>query len=310
MQRFNGYLIAKAHLQGAALAIGNFDGVHLGHVALLERAKFHARELGTRSAVYTFSPHPSRVLQKTEPPPLISTEEQKLQSIAHFGVDAAIIEAFTPDLAKVSADDFILQILWDALHVKAVVVGANFRFGHKAQGDVGLLQALLEPRDVIVDVVEPITIEGAVCASSTIRALVAAGDVAQAAKLLGRPYALSGTVVRGAGRGRTIGVPSANLEMQQELVPGVGVYATRVTLNGHKEALLGATNVGHRPTFGVDAAIYIETHVLNFTGDVYGQNMSVEFLRKIRDEKKFASADALKAQIAQDIAAISLATPD
>lgn len=281
--------------RGAVWAIGNFDGLHRGHQALFARARELAAEKGALSGVLTFSPHPARVLNPQLAPPLILTEEEREAGIAAAGLDLLCVLRFDATLAALPADDFARRVLVEEMGARGVVVGEGFRFGHRASGTVEDLRRHVE----VVSVVPPVTEGDLVCSSSKIRELVLAGKVDAAARLLGRPYQLSGTVAQGDMRGRTIGVPTANLETRRELLPRVGVYATRAILADGR-VFNSVTNIGLRPTFG-GQGVRIEAHLLGFSGDLYGQPLRLDLVARVRDEMRFASVDALVDQIHADI---------
>ena len=293
IQVFEGHLEASDQLRGSFVAIGNFDGLHLGHQALIQKTIEKAKEKGALSAVYTFSPHPKQAA-------LLMTREQKIKGLEKLGVQAVVIEPFTEQFAKISPEDFLKKVLLNGLGVSGVAVGANFKFGHQAKGDLALLKAL-EAKGVEVLVVDAVKVGDEVCSSTLIRQKIFSGKVEEAAKLLGRLYLLEGIVVHGQGRGAGIGFPTANLLTKQEVLPGKGVYVTRVSGGEIPKKFLAVTNVGSRPTFDNDGVLSIETHLLDFSGDLYGQNLEISFVKKIRDEKKFNSVDELKAQIREDV---------
>jgi riboflavin kinase/FMN adenylyltransferase len=303
MQVFHGYQDVKSRLKRPVVTIGNFDGLHLGHLELINRAIESAQRDGVEAVAYTFSPHPSKLLRGAQAPKLMMTDTQKEQGFADAGLGAAVFEPFNLAFSKLSAQDFLQEVLIDALDVGEVVVGECFRFGHKGQGDVNLLSDGLQSAGRTLQVVPHLHVDGDRCSSSKIRELIEAGDVAHAAKLLGRHYVLAGEIVEGDARGRKLGARTSNLESEQELVPGKGVYVTLSRLPGESQLHLGLTNVGTRPTFGQDDGIHIETHILDFNGSLYGQHVEVHFVKKIRDEMRFDSPEALMAQIQKDIAA-------
>ncbi|HEY4224009.1 MAG TPA: riboflavin biosynthesis protein RibF [Myxococcota bacterium] len=287
--------------RGAIFAIGNFDGLHRGHVALFRRAQELAREHGALAGVLTFSPHPARVLNPGMAPQLILRDDEKEQGIAALGLDLLTVLRFDRSLAALTAPEFVLRVLVDQLGARGVVVGEGFRFGNRAAGTVDDLRAL-----PVVGVVPPVKEGDLVCSSSKVRELVLEGRVDAAGTLLGRPYFLEGVVVEGDRRGRTIDVPTANLDTGRELLPKLGVYATRAHLADGR-TVKSVTNIGLRPTFMKDgnsgaASPRIEAHLLDFKGDLYGQRVSLDVIARIRDEMRFPGVAALKEQIARDIA--------
>lgn len=290
-------------VRGAVWAIGNFDGLHRGHQALFARARELAARSGTAAGVLTFSPHPARVLNPPLAPPLILTEEEREAGIAAAGMELLCVLRFDRALASLPADEFARRVLVEGMGARGVVVGEGFRFGHRAAGTVEDLRRHVAE----VAVVPPVTEGDLVCSSSKIRELVLAGKVEAAARLLGRPYQLAGKVVQGDMRGRTIGIPTANLETRRELLPKVGVYATRALLADGR-AFPSVTNIGLRPTFG-GQGVRIEAHLLGFDGDLYGQVLRLDLVERVRDEMRFSSAEALVAQIHEDIAAARRVLP-
>ncbi len=282
---------------GIVAAIGNFDGVHLGHQKLLEQVRRRAKDAGLPSAVITFDPHPLKVLKPEAAPPLIKTERQKQHLIQSLAIDHLIVLPFTRALAALAPAQFAREVLVTALRCKVLFVGEEFRFGRgRAGGCDDLRAAGLE-----VHPARPVRIGGRAVSSSWIRELIAAGDMAKTRRLLGRPYYLEGTVIGGDHRGRELGFPTANLLIDNELYPRYGVYATRAWIGGRPHPAV--TNVGVRPTFAAGSVPLVETHVPGLRGDLYGQAMSVEFLKFLRPEMKFPSPDALMTQIAKDTAA-------
>ncbi|MFZ5475326.1 MAG: bifunctional riboflavin kinase/FAD synthetase [Myxococcota bacterium] len=279
---------------GSAVAIGNFDGVHAGHRAVLAAAKAFGRV-----CAYTFDPAPTAVVAPARHQARITTLRDRVTRLGEAGADEVVVEPFTKAWAAHSARWFAEEVLAKRLRAGAVVVGYDFRFGMGREGDVAKLRAWLP--DLEVHVVAPFEEGGVPVSSSRIRRLVLAGDVEGAAALLGRPHELVGTVVHGDHRGRTIGFPTANLENEVELVPADGVYAVGAIVDGGEERR-GVTNVGLRPT--VDGARRtIETHLLGFDGDLYGRELRLRVVARLRDERKFASLAELKEQIARDVAA-------
>ena len=278
-----------------ALAIGSFDGLHLGHRHVLDRVKDAASRAGGRSAVITFEPHPRCVLEPARCPKSLTTIEEKLELLDQLGVEEAVVLKFTPSVAALSAGEFIAAV-GAAMDVRAVVCGPDFVFGRARQGS----PAWLTEHGLPVEVVEPLRLDGVELHSSDIRALLGAGDVPAANRLLGRPFLLRGTVEHGAEIGRGLGFPTANLAVQlNKLVPASGIYAVwvRSPFGRHQ----GALNIGYRPTFGGDR-LTIEVFLLDFDGDLYGAQLEVEFVLRIRDEEKYDSATDLADAIARDVA--------
>jgi riboflavin kinase/FMN adenylyltransferase len=281
------------------LSVGNFDGLHVGHQRILKAVRERARIAKQRSAVVTFDPHPMKVLRPDGAPPMIQTLSQRLAGFEQAGIDAALVLRFDRSLSLVSAGEFVKRILVGCLRVGAIFIGGNFRFGHRGAGDVRLLSEMGRREGFSVEIVPPAEVGGEVVSSTWVRNAVAAGNVADAIPLLGRPFSLSGEIRPGAGRGRTILFPTLNLFPEQELLPGLGVYATECALGS--QVYSSVTNVGTRPTFNGEG-ITVESHLFGFSQNVTSGPMEVRFLARIRDEKKFSGAEELREQIARDIA--------
>lgn len=281
------------------LTIGNFDGVHLGHRALFDLVKEKAAQAGGVSMVMTFEPHPLRVLTRQNHPPLITLTDQKLELIEAAGIDVVICLEFNLDFAQIEAEDFVRDILVKRLGVKELVIGYDYRFGRKGRGNRDLLINLGNELGFSVHTVDAQpSSNGRIISSTLIREMVAAGQVEQAPALLGRPYRIAGRVVRGRDRGgRLLGFPTANLMLVDELIPKRGVYAVRVTWNGHR--FDGVANIGYNPTFG-DVGLSVEVHCFDFEGEIYDQVIKVDFIARIRDEKKFSGPAELANQIRTD----------
>jgi riboflavin kinase/FMN adenylyltransferase len=282
------------------LSVGNFDGLHLGHRKILQLMRERADQNSQRSAVVTFDPHPLRLLRPEHAPRMIQTMAQRLAGIERMGLDAAVILKFDRALSLVSPEDFIERILVECLHVGTILVGANFCFGHRGAGDVRMLAEFGKLRGFNVEIVSPVEVDGRVVSSTAVRNAVAAGNVADAIPLLGRPFTLTGQVQSGAGRGRTILFPTLNIVPEQELLPKIGVYATESVVNGNP--YFSVTNVGTRPTFD-GQGITVESHLFDFQEQISNGPMKVRFRTRLRDEQKFSGPDQLREQIARDIAA-------
>ncbi|HTZ98955.1 MAG TPA: bifunctional riboflavin kinase/FAD synthetase [Candidatus Aquilonibacter sp.] len=283
---------------GVAVTVGNFDGVHLGHQSILATVCEFARRTQCKSAVLTFSPHPARVLRPDQAPPLLMTLEQRLDAIRECGIDAAFVLHFDPQLAAVSAEDFVRRLLVDTMRARAVFVGGNFRFGHRQAGDVKLLSRLGDTWGFAVEIVPPVIKDGIVVSSTAVRIALREGRVEDARHLLGRPFTLAGEIRAGTGQGRKLIVPTLNLSTEQEMLPKNGVYATEVTVGG--KTYRAATNVGLRPTFD-GARITIESHLFDFSENLTSGKMEVRFWNRLRDEQKFPGPDALRLQVLKDI---------
>lgn len=283
----------------AAVALGVFDGVHLGHRAILDAAVSRAGKTGTRPVACTFDPHPREVLHPGRAPSPITTLDERLALIGQTGIETAVVLRFTQELAAMEPEAFVADVLLARLRAREVVVGVNHRFGKGARGDAALLQALGRELGFSAHIVEPLSIGGVMVSSTAVRGALERGDVVGASQLLGRPYAVAGEVVQGAGRGRSIGFPTANLKLEGALLVPTGVYACRASIGGVPHPAV--TNVGVRPTFG-ENSLAVEVHVLDFVADLYGQRMTLEFRAHLRDERRFESVEALKDQIARDVA--------
>jgi riboflavin kinase/FMN adenylyltransferase len=280
------------------IAVGTFDGLHVGHCKILESVRKRARASGQLGTVVTFDPHPMRLLLPNRAPFLIQTLSQRLAGFEELGLDAALVLRFDHALSLVSAEEFIERILVQGLRASAILVGENFRFGHRGAGDVRLLGEFGKRCGFEVQIIPPVEVGGKIVSSTAIRGEVASGNVAEAIPLLGRPFSLTGEIRSGEGRGRTILFPTLNLAPEQELLPKLGVYATETILSGSTYS--SVTNVGTRPTFnGTD--VRVESHLFGFDKTVTGGRMELRFLRRIRDEQKFSGVDALRAQISADI---------
>ena len=287
----------SSELAGAAVCLGNFDGVHLGHQALIAKAQ----QLGPAAAV-TFLPHPGKVLQPELAPRLITLQARKLELLEEEGLEQVVVQPFDLDYARTSAEEFE-RTLFEGLKVRAVVVGSDFTYGQKRSGTVLTLTPAAKRRGAQVVVVAPVTVDGVVVSSSRVREYVLEGRVAAAQRLLGRWFDLDGSVVPGKGRGRTIGFPTANIDTQNELRPAPGVYAVRarmLTGAGSERWWGGAANIGVKPTFGVNE-VTIEAHLFDFSGDLYGQRLRVEFIDRLRAEQRFGSVAELSGQIGRDL---------
>jgi riboflavin kinase/FMN adenylyltransferase len=281
-----------------AVALGVFDGVHLGHRAILGTAVSRARAGGLEAWACTFDRHPMEVLQPERAPALITTLGERLALIADTGIDGTVVLAFTRQLAAIEPEAFVKDALLGRLRARQIVVGYNHRFGRGARGDARLLAELGQRLGFEAHVVPPLAVDGVPVSSSEIRVALQSGDVEAAARFLGRPYALEGIVSAGAGRGRTLGFPTANLDPDRAVLVAHGVYGCRARV---EQRYFGAVvNVGVRPTFG-ETTLAVEAHLLDFAGDLYGRPLRLEFLARLRDERRFASVDDLRAQIARDV---------
>ncbi|TMQ15573.1 MAG: bifunctional riboflavin kinase/FAD synthetase [Candidatus Rokuibacteriota bacterium] len=284
----------------SAIALGVFDGVHLGHRAILGTAVTRARAAGIDALACTFDRHPGDVLQPGRAPAIITTLDDRLALIAETGVDGVVVLEFTRELAAIEPEAFVKDILLGRLRARDIVVGFNHRFGRGARGDARLLESLAARLGFQAHEVPPLLVDGVPVSSSEIRTALQRGDAAAAARFLGRPYAIAGSVTVGAGRGRSLGFPTANIEPDRPLLVARGVYRGRLEADARRHPCV--VNVGVRPTFG-ERTLAVEAHLLDFTGDLYGRPVRLDFLDRLRDEMRFGSVDELRAQIARDIAA-------
>jgi phosphoribosyl 1,2-cyclic phosphate phosphodiesterase len=286
---------------GSTLAIGNFDGIHLGHQAILRASVARAHEMQAVPTALTFDPLPQKVLRPESAPLRVTTTEQRLRCFAELGVEAALVLPFTHDLARLTPEEFVDQILVRDLKVRAVFIGENFRFGHKQSGNARILLLLGAERGFDVVILPPVIYKGEIVSSTIIRREIASGDVSHAGRLLGRPFVLTGKVVPGTGTGRRFTFPTLNLAPEQELLPARGVYVTRTLLEGESRTRRSVTNIGVRPTFN-GSSLSVETHVLEPLPEISPGRIEVHFWERLREEKKFSGPEELRAQIAKDIA--------
>ncbi|WP_155372156.1 bifunctional riboflavin kinase/FAD synthetase [Catellatospora vulcania] len=300
MQRWRGYDAAPGGWGRAVVTIGVFDGVHTGHQQTIGHAVKRARELGLPAVVLTFDPHPSEVVRPGSHPAMLTSPQRKAELLAGLGVDVLCVQPFTLDFSKLDADRFVHDVLVEHLHAALVVVGENFRFGHRAAGDVELLAKLGRTFGFAVESAPLVTGDGTVYSSTYVRACVDAGDVAAAAAVLGRPHRLEGVVVRGDQRGREIGYPTANLMVAKyAAVPADGVYAAWLVRGNDR--LPAAVSIGTNPTFaGQDRRV--EAYVLDFSGDLYGERLALDFVSHLRPTLKFDGVEALVEAIDDDVA--------
>ena len=280
------------------LALGNFDGMHRGHLKIIERVRRGAEERFATAVAMTFDPHPSTIVRPDKAPPLLMTKPQKIEALARAGMHGVAVVRFTPDLAQWDPETFVRRVLVEWLRVAEVWVGANFLFGHDRAGNFSVLRSLGARYGFRAEKIDPVRYKEFVVSSTRIRRLVGEGRLDEAGALLGHYYWIDGSVVQGQQRGRVLGFPTANLCSDNEMIPPKGVYATTTTFDG--VALPSITNIGSRPTFEHGEAIVIETHILDFNRNLYGERLRLGFAQRFRDEKKFEGVDALKAQIEAD----------
>jgi riboflavin kinase/FMN adenylyltransferase len=281
------------------LALGNFDGLHRGHVKIIERIERSALEHRGTSIVLTFDPHPPRVLRPDKAPSLLMTKAQKIDALAKAGVQGVAVVRFTFELSRWEPERFVRTVLVDWLRVVEVWVGADFLFGRDRSGNFSLLRSLGAQHGFRAEKIDPVRYKDFVVSSTRVRRLIAEGRLDEAGALLGHHYVISGKVVEGAKRGREIGFPTANIASENELLPPHGVYATTLKVDGVDHP--SVTNIGLRPTFGVEQKATIESHVLGAALDLYGREVRLAFVQRLRDERKFPDVDALQQQIAADV---------
>jgi len=283
-----------------AVGLGNFDGLHVGHMALINTLTNEARINGLHSIIYTFTKHPENILRKKLFTPLLTTVGKRIQLLEGTPLDCLYFDEFDEDFSRLKPENFVREILLDRLGARLVVAGFNYRFGYMGQGDVNLLRELGRKYNFRVIVIPPVKVDNEVVSSTAIREYVARGDMENVFRLLGRHYSITGEVMDGKRLGRRIGFPTANLHPEEYLImPHNGVYITKTLYNG--EFYSSLTNIGLNPTFGDVARISAETHILNFDRDIYRSSIEVFFLKKLRNEKKFRNAEELSAQIRRDV---------
>jgi riboflavin kinase/FMN adenylyltransferase len=290
------------------VTIGNFDGVHLGHRAILDRVITRARAQDGEAVLYTFDPHPRKVLQPDRAPDLLATMEQKIELLEQTGLDVLIVEHFDLEFARTPPELFVREFIYRRIRPIEVYVGYDFHFGRDREGSMRLLTETGPLLGFSVTIIPEVKVEDRDVNSTRIRDLLKAGDVEAAAELLGRPFAIRGPVVEGKQRGRGFGFPTANLAPSSEIVPGAGVYVCELCLVDDGDPAAGSvlpavTNVGYRPTFEDESELIPEAHAIDFSGDLYGRNVDLRFLARLRSERKFDSLDALREQIARDVEA-------
>jgi riboflavin kinase/FMN adenylyltransferase len=285
----------------SAVTIGNFDGVHYGHRQILRRVRAIAAEHGWKPSVLTFDPHPTRIVAPDRTPPLLTSPDARVLRMEEEGIEQVLILPFTAELAHWTPEEFVDRLLVQAMGARAVLVGDNFRFGYKAAGNVAMLAALGAKKGITEEIVPAVTCRGRVVSSSRVRELIRAGNVSMAARFLLHPYSVSGDVVSGRGVGSRQTVPTLNLATTAEVIPAAGVYITRTRdLDRHRE-WRSITNVGYRPTFGQSDQLTIETFLLDPLDDPTPARIRLEFLRRVRAERKFESPESLRAQILKDV---------
>jgi riboflavin kinase/FMN adenylyltransferase len=306
LESVQGTAALKRVLRRPVLTIGNFDGLHVGHRAIMKTVLARARDLGGEAVVCTFEPHPRKVLHPDRAPRLLTTLDQKLELLEEMGVDLTIVEPFDREFAEVEPETFVREYIHRRIRPMEVYVGYDFRFGRDREGSMRQLTQTGPRLGFSVTIIPEVTIDGQDVNSTRIRELLSQGDVRQAQRLLGRPFRARGLVVEGQRRGRTLGFPTANLAPQNEVLPEAGVYAGWACFVDDGDPARGTevpvvTNVGRRPTFEDSAGFVAEAHLIDFEGDIYGRRMDLSFERGLGEERKFPGPDALKAQIARDV---------
>lgn len=300
MRILHGLTSFPAELVPSVTALGAFDGIHLAHAKILATTVARARALGIAALACTFDPHPAAVLRPERAPAPIASREENLSRMAQAGLDAAVVIPFTMEFSRLEAEEFVTTVLVDTLRVREVVVGFNHTFGRGARGTAALLRELGERYGFLAHVVPPLQVDGLTVSSSAIREALRDGDLARARAFLGHPYAVTGPVLRGAGRGRGLGFPTANLRPDRALILPPGVYIAQATWSGGRAPAV--VNVGYRPTFD-ENEYWVEAFLLDFDGDLYDQTLTLRFIERIRAERKFESVEALRRQVAADIQA-------
>ena len=306
MEYFAGSGSLDRPLRKPIVTVGNFDGLHVGHRAITDTIVAQARDSGGTAVVYTFNPHPIRVLRPDQAFRLLTTHEQKVELLEKAGIDVLIVENFDAGFAETTAEQFIREILFERIRPTAVYVGYDFHFGRDREGSMRLLTELGPKLGFSVTIIPEVTMEGSDVNSTRIRKLLLESHVEEAGRMLGRAYSVRGRIVEGDQRGRTVGFPTANLDPENEILPAAGVYVGHFLFidDGTPERgveLPAVMNVGTRPTFGGDARPQAEAHLIDFKGDVYGRRVEMSFLAHLREERRFSGVEALREQIASDV---------
>jgi riboflavin kinase / FMN adenylyltransferase len=298
MQVYHGFEDDTAGYRNGYVSIGNFDGVHRGHQSMIAALTEQAKREGAPAIIFTFDPHPIALLRPGQSPPPLTTTERKIDLLAQYGVDGVVVYSTDRALLNLSPREFFERIVLDRLDVRGLVEGPNFFFGHDRAGNIETLDEFCKAAGRRLEIIPPVTVGDHLVSSTEIRRLIAAGQVRVAAGLLGSTYRVSGSVVRGAERGRTIGFPTANLEGIRTVLPRDGVYAGRAQVGGAWHA--AGINLGPNPTFA-DQERKLEAHIIDYSGDLYGARIAVEFIDRLRDTVRFENVERLKAQLAIDI---------
>ncbi|HUI46556.1 MAG TPA: bifunctional riboflavin kinase/FAD synthetase [Nitrospirota bacterium] len=289
------------------LTLGNFDGVHLGHQAIFRKVVSRASDIGGTSIAFTFEPHPLKVIAPERSPRLLNTFHGKMKLLTASGIDVVICANFTRVFADQNPDDFAREVLHEKIGVREVYIGYDYAFGKGREGSIESLKRAGRTYGFEVGVIDAVQVDGVVVSSSAIRDMVAAGRMDDAARLLGRHYSIEGEVVHGTHRGQKLGFPTANLSTANELLPAYGVYAVLASFNGH--SVKGVASIGVRPTFD-SGPVSVEVYLLDFKGDLYGKQMDVSFIKRLRGEEKFTDAEGLVRQIRKDVKEAELVLRD
>jgi riboflavin kinase/FMN adenylyltransferase len=298
MKIFKGMGEIPQEFRGAFVTIGNFDGVHLGHQFLFKTLITEARRENRKTVVITFDPHPKKILHPDRRPfYLITTLDEKIRLIEKQGIDALMIIPFTLEFSETTADEFVHEILWSTLHIRKIFVGHDYTFGKDKAGNESLLAKLGDKLGFEVSIINAFKVNNGIISSTRLRYAILEGNVKKAMAILGRPYNLGGIVIEGSRRGGTLGFPTANIKPVKVLIPANGVYAAIIHMEGSRYQ--GVLNIGHNPTFS-DEKLSIEVHILDFNDNIYGKNLDILFIDRIRDEKKFEGPEKLVEQIKRD----------
>ncbi|MDY6864202.1 MAG: bifunctional riboflavin kinase/FAD synthetase [Thermodesulfobacteriota bacterium] len=298
MEIFKGYSLINKNYPNPILTIGNFDGVHKGHQKIFQEVKKLAQSLKGTSIVYTFFPHPLKVIGSEMGPPLITTFVEKLKMMELCGIDIVICENFTKEFAGISSQNFVKEILIEKIRVKEIIIGNDYRFGKGREGDAAYLKKLGDEYGFNIMEIPTITLNGTVVRSSVIRKLIKEGDIEKAGELLGRNYVVGGEVIEGKKRGKGIGFPTANIKPEKDLLPPSGIYAVWAFYQGN--ILPAVVNIGYNPTFQ-DKDLSVEVYILDFNQDMYHHHLEISFVKKLREEKRFSGSEELALQIKKDV---------
>ncbi len=298
MRIIRGIKSLSEQLPAPVLTLGNFDGVHLGHQAIFEKVIERSRAIGGTSVAFTFEPHPLKVLTPERSPRLLNTFHGKMRLLELAGLDVVICAKFTRTFADQNPEDFAREVLHKTIGVREVYVGYDYAFGRGREGSIDSLKRMGKTYGFEVGVIEPVRIDTIVVSSSVLRDLISNGKIEEASKLLGRPYSIEGEVIHGAHRGRMIGFPTANLHTANEVLPAFGVYAVHAGVGGRR--FQGVASIGIRPTFDA-GPVSIEVYLFGFEGELYGQQMELQFVKRLRGEEKFSDVDSLVRQIRKDV---------